>query len=169
MTTKMKNRCTVTLRKTSSRIGTYRPTQKKFYSLQKMLEPYRIQYPKAKSFRSNYRIELKQEEIKMGTYKVPKEMFEKIKSEIEQYHSTGISPKKVRCIETGKVFENAGVAAKWASFVRERSFCQPNLIKQCCRGKQKTSYGYHWEWVNEELDKVKFELNKKENSKNKNR
>lgn len=157
----LKNRCTVLLRKTSSRIGTYRPTQKKFYSLQKLLEPYRIQYPKAKSFKSNYRIELKQENIKMGTYKVPKEMFDKIKSEIEQYHSMGILPKKVRCIETGKIFASATEAARWAAFAREESYCNLDLIKQCCRGKQKTSYGYHWEWVNEELDRVKAELDKK--------
>lgn len=160
MSQKMKNRCTVLLRKTSLRIGTYRPTQKKFYSLQKILEPYRIQYPKAKTFRSNYRIELKQENIKMGTYKVPKEMFEKIKSEIKQYQSIGVPSKKVRCIETGKIFKNAGEAAKWAAFARERNYCDQDLIKQCCRGKQKTSYGYHWEFVNEELDKVKSKINK---------
>ena len=35
------------------------------------------------------------------------------------------------------------------------------VIKQCCRGKQKTSYGYHWEWVNEEIEKVKERLNKR--------
>lgn len=102
-----------------------------------------------------------QEEVKMGTYKVPEKMFEKIKSEIEQYQSFGAISKKIRCIETGKVFKNAREAAHWAAFVRERNICSMDLIKQCCRGKQKTSYGYHWEWVNEELDKVKAELNKK--------
>lgn len=162
MIAKLKNRCTVTLKESGSAIGTYRPTQKKFYSLQKKLEPFRILYAKAKTFNSRYRIILKQEEIKMGTYKVPVKMFNSIKADIEQYRSFGIPSKKVRCIETGKVFENAGEAAQWVAFVRERSCCSIDLIKQCCRGKQKTSYGYHWEFVNEELDKFKEQLNKRQ-------
>lgn len=161
MTTKLKNRCTVIFKQNGSIIGTYRPTQKKFYSLQKKLEPYRALYPKAKSFKSKYRITLKQEDIKMGTYKLPEEMFNSIKTDIEQYRSFGYPSKKVRCIETGQIFENAGIAAKWAAFVRERNYCDQDLIKQCCRGKQKTSYGYHWEWVNEELDKFKAQLNER--------
>lgn len=85
----------------------------------------------------------------------------KIKSEIEQYHSLGYPSKKVRCIETGQIFENAGIAAKWVAFAREESYCNLDFIKQCSRGKQKTSYGYHWEWVNEEIEKVKERLNKR--------
>lgn len=161
MVAKLKNRCSVILKENSSRIGTYRPTQKKFHSLQKELEPFRILYPKAKTFNSRYRIVLMQEKIKMGTYKIPEKMYEKIKSEIEQYHSLGYPSKKVRCIETGQIFENAGIAAKWVAFAREESYCNLDLIKQCCRGKQKTSYGYHWEWVNEEIEKVKERLNKR--------
>lgn len=163
MTTKLKNRCSVLLRKTSSKIGTYRPTQKKFYSLQKLLEPYRIQYPKAKTFRSNYRIELKQENIKMGTYKVPKEVFVSIQGDIEQYRSLGIPCKKVRCIETGEIFRNAKDASRWLANIQECYYNKynPDLIKQCCRGKQKTSYGYHWEFVNEEMDKFKSQLNER--------
>lgn len=144
----LKNRCVVTFKESGSSIGTYRPTQKKFHSLQKILEPYRIQYPKAKTFKSQYRIILKQEDVKMGTYKVPEKIFKKIKSKIEQYQSFGTPSKKVRCVETGEVFKNANEASKWAAFARERSYCEPDLIKQCCRGKQKTSYGYHWEFAN---------------------
>ncbi|MGN0004531.1 MAG: hypothetical protein ACI37Z_00930 [Candidatus Gastranaerophilaceae bacterium] len=161
----MKNRCTVTLKENGSSIGTYRPTQRKFYSLQKKLEPFRVLYDKAKTFKSNFRIILMQEEIKMGTYKVPKKMFDKIKSEIEQYQSFGAISKKIRCIETDKVFKNAREAAHWVAFVKERNICSMDLIKQCCRAKQKTSYGYHWEWVNEELDRVKAELDKIKKSK----
>lgn len=161
MIEKLKNRCTVTFKQDGSSIGTYRPTQKKFYSLQKKLEPFRILYPKAKTFNSRCRIILMQEKIKMGTYKVPEKMFNNLMSDIEQYRSLGYPAKKVRCIETGKVFENAREAARWATFVRERSYCEMDLIKQCCRGKQQTSYGYHWEWVNEELDKVKAQLKNK--------
>lgn len=161
MIAKLKNRCTVILKQDGSIIGTYRPTQKKFYSLQKRLEPFRILYPKAKTFNSRCRIILNQEEIKMGTYKVPEKMFNNLRFDIEQYRSFGYPSKKVRCIETGKVFESAREAARWAAFVRERNYCEMDLIKQCCRGKQKTSYGYHWEFVNEELDKIKAQLNKK--------
>lgn len=160
MIAKLKNRCTVTLKQDGAAIGTYRPTQKKFYSLQKKLEPFRILYPKAKTFKSRCRIILKQEATKMGTYKVPERIFNSIKASIEQYRSVGIPSKKVRCIETGNVFESAWEAARWAAFVGERSYCDMDLIKQCCRGKQKTSYGYHWEFVNEELDKFKEQLNK---------
>lgn len=163
MVAKLKNRCSVILKENGARIGTYRLTQKKFYTIQKKLEPYRILYPQAKKLKSHYRIILMQEDIKMGTYKVQKEIFESLKSEIEQYRSFGYPCKKVRCIETGQVFENAGVAAKWAAFATERNYCNLDLIKQCCRGKQKTSYGYHWEWVNEEIEKVKEKLNKKIN------
>lgn len=158
MIAKLKNRCTVILKENGSRKGTYRPTQKKFRSIQKKLEPFRILYPKAKTFKSNYRIVLMQEDIKMGTYKVPEKIYIKLKSEIEQYRSFGYPSKKVRCIETGVVFENAVQAAHWTKFATERDYCDFDLIKQCCRGKQKTSYGYHWEWVNEELDKVKEQL-----------
>lgn len=161
MVQKLKNRCSVLLKEKDSIIGTYRPTQKKFHSLQKKLEPFRVSYPKMKNFKSNYRITLKQENVKMGTYKVSEKMFNKIKSEIEQYQSFGAICKKVRCIETGVIFKNASEAARWVAYARERNYCSLDLIKQCCRGKQKTSYGYHWEFVNEEIDRVKALLNKK--------
>jgi len=48
----------------------------------------------------------------------------------------------------------------------ERDYCNLDLIKQCCRGKQKTSYGYHWEWVNEDLDRVKEQLNERKSDEN---
>ena len=42
-------------------------------------------------------------------------------------------------------------ASEWVSEIRENFYnaCNSDLIKQCCRGKQKTSYGYHWEFVKE--------------------
>ena len=33
---------------------------------------------------------------------------------------------------------------------RETCYCDMNLIKQACKGKQKTSCGYRWEFVKEE-------------------
>lgn len=102
-----------------------------------------------------------QENVKIGTYKVSEKMFNKIKSEIEQYQSFAAICKKVRCIETGVIFKNAEEAARWVAIIKKRNYCHLDLIKQCCRGKQKTSYGYHWEFVNEEIEKVKAQLNKK--------
>ena len=83
----------------------------------------------------------------MGNYKVDIKTFNKIKEKIEQYRSLGHICKKVKCLETGQVFKNANDACRWVEFVREVYFCHKDLIKQCCRGKQKTSYGYHWEFV----------------------
>ena len=58
-------------------------------------------------------------------------------------------PKKIEAIETGQIFENARKASEWVSFIKEYGYnkCDSDKIKQCCRGKQKTSYGYHWEFV----------------------
>ena len=142
MSMKLKNRCTVTMKQGNETIGTFRPTQKLFYSLQKELEPHRIIYDK-KCF-----ITLKQEDVLMGKYKVEEEQFNQIKEKVEQYRSIGHTCKKVRCIETGQVFENAKMASRWVSEIRENYYCSSDQIKQCCRGKQKTSYGYHWEFVN---------------------
>ena len=87
----------------------------------------------------------------MGNYKVSEETFNKIKDRIEEYRSIGHICKKIRCIETGQIFENAKMASRWVSYVKENFYnrCNSDLIKQCCRGKQKTSYGYHWEFVKE--------------------
>jgi len=94
-------------------------------------------------------ITLKQENVLMGNYKVEEKQFNKIKEKIEKYRSIGRIYKNVKCIETGQIFEHAGKAAEWISYIREYGYNKANsdLIKQCCRGKQKTSYGYHWEFV----------------------
>ena len=85
----------------------------------------------------------------MGNYKVEEKQFNKIKDRIEKYKSIGHICKNVRCIETGQIFENARKASEWVSFIKEYGYnkCDSDKIKQCCRGKQKTSYGYHWEFV----------------------
>ncbi|MBR1425388.1 hypothetical protein IJ579_07495 [bacterium] len=139
----MKNRCTVLLRQGNEIIGTFRPTQKLFNSLLKELEPKRVLYDK-KCF-----ITLKQENVLMGNYKVEEKQFNRIKDRVEKYRSIGHICKNVRCVETGQIFENAKQASRWVSEIRENFYncCDPDLIKQCCRGKQKTSYGYHWEFV----------------------
>lgn len=85
----------------------------------------------------------------MGKYKVDVKKFNRIVEKIEKYKSDGYPSKTVRCVETGQIFKNARQASRWVSEIRENFYncCNPDLIKQCCRGKQKTSYGYHWEFV----------------------
>ena len=147
MTTKQKNRCSVTLRHGDKTIGTFRPDQKVFYSLQKELEPYRTLYEKAQTIKNKYRIILKQEDVKMGTYKVKQKHFFEIKQKIDKYRSLPEQKKKIRCVETGIVFECARDASKWVEFVREIDYCRMEYLKLACKGKRKTSYGYHWEFV----------------------
>lgn len=52
----------------------------------------------------------------------------------------GKATKKVRCVETGVVFDSVTEAAM---------FVDKNIsnIIACCKGKQKTCGGYHWEYV----------------------
>lgn len=138
----LKNRCTVLLKQGGEIIGTFRPTQKIFHLLQKQLEPHRTIYDK-KCF-----ITLKQENVLMGNYKVDEKMFSKIKEKIEPFRSYGIPPKKVKCIETGQIFESTRDASHWLEFIREINYCNMDLIKRACR-KKGTCFGYHWEFVEE--------------------
>jgi len=43
----------------------------------------------------------------MGNYKVSEKQFNKVVERVEPYRSVGYICKKVKCIETGQVFENA--------------------------------------------------------------
>lgn len=122
MTTKLKNRCTVTLKQDdSSTIKTYRINNRLFYMLEKSLENFRSISPK---------------------------------------------PRKIRCVETGEVFESARKASKWVEFALEISYCDFNLIKAACKRQNGKSYGYHWEFVNEDLDTFKVQLNERINNDN---
>lgn len=53
--------------------------------------------------------------------------------------------KQVRCIETGEVFESASIAAKKYSK-------SPSNITSACRGNSHTAYGYHWEYVKQNVN-----------------
>ena len=79
MTDLTKNRNTVTFRQKDESHETYRPDAELFYTLQKELEPYRVQYARAKKLKGRFIIVLKQEDIKMGTYKVSAQRFAKLK------------------------------------------------------------------------------------------
>ena len=48
--------------------------------------------------------------------------------------------KKVKCLETGKIFNSTAEAARWLGVHRSN-------ITNACKGKTKTSGGYHWQYV----------------------
>ena len=52
--------------------------------------------------------------------------------------------KKVYCVELGKVFESAKLAAM------QLGLSDSNIAK-CCKGKYKTTGGYHWEYADDNL------------------
>ena len=84
----------------------------------------------------------------MGTYKLNKTQTNSLIKKIKQFRSLPEPKKKIRCIETGKIFESAREASKWVEFVREIDYCHHDYIKLVCKGKHKTYFGYHWEFVN---------------------
>lgn len=51
--------------------------------------------------------------------------------------------KQVICIETGEIFDSALDAGK------KLGFYNGSAILACCRGRFKTSGGYHWMYLNE--------------------
>lgn len=48
--------------------------------------------------------------------------------------------KKVKCIDTGKIYPSA------SEVQRQLGFAKSNICN-CCRGKYKQAYGYHWSYV----------------------
>ena len=79
----------------------------------------------------------------------PKEM-QLIKEKIHQWRkehpentkaANEATKKKVRCIETGIVYESASAASKAVGGKTSAH------IGQVCNGKRKTAYRYHWEWA----------------------
>ena len=54
--------------------------------------------------------------------------------------------KKVRCLENGLIFNTAKEAAKWVENVRNKKSGN-SLILSCCKGKFRTAYKFHWEYV----------------------
>lgn len=56
-------------------------------------------------------------------------------------YCSGKIPKKVKCIETDKVYSSIAEAKK------ETGACK---ISECCLGKRKTAGGFHWKYVEEQ-------------------
>ena len=48
--------------------------------------------------------------------------------------------KKVRCIETGVIYESLTEASRQTSIA-------VSSISECCNGKRKTAGGFHWEYI----------------------
>lgn len=108
MTTKLKNRCTVTLKQDDfSTIKTYRINDRMYYLLEKSLEKFR---------------------------------------------SKSQMPKRIKCVETGQIFESARKASEWVEFALEINYSNFNLIKAACNRKNGMSYGYHWEFADKEIE-----------------
>lgn len=80
------------------------------------------------------------------TYKIDEKLYEALKKTLEPFRSFKTPTKKVICLETGTVFNSANDAAKW---LKETHNVPGNAvtIKSACSGKQDTSGGYHWKFV----------------------
>ena len=56
----------------------------------------------------------------------------------------------IKCIETGIIYTSACEASRHLGIIR-------NNISSCCNGKGQTAGGYHWEFVNKEVDDNELE------------
>lgn len=64
-------------------------------------------------------------------------------------NNLGITPKEVRCVENGLVFQSATQAANWlisTGAIKSQPYGR-NKIPLACRGKIKTVGGHHWEYM----------------------
>jgi len=60
---------------------------------------------------------------------------------LEKYRSVSLKPRKIKCVETGQIFDSARKASEWVEFVLEINYCDFNLIKVACRRTNGMSYG----------------------------
>lgn len=112
-------------------------------------------------------VTLKQDDSStIKTYRINNRLFYMLEKSLENFRSISPKPRKIRCVETGEVFESARKASKWVEFALEISYCDFNLIKAACKRQNGKSYGYHWEFVNEDLDTFKVQLNERINNDN---
>lgn len=81
------------------------------------------------------------------SYRINQRIFYMLDKNLEKYRSYSPEPKKIKCVETGQVFNSAREASHWVEDNTETEYCNHLNIKQACKGKQETSYGFHWEFV----------------------
>lgn len=102
-----------------------------------------------KTKKGNFSLVLKENGTNQCSYKISRQLFDKLKKYLAPFRSYQTTAKPVRCLETGQIFSSVRNASQWVETNKQISYCDMNLIKQACKGKQKTSYGYHWEFVEE--------------------
>lgn len=102
---------------------------------------------------------LKQDDFgTIKTYRINDRLFYMLEKSLEKFRSKSPKPHKIKCIETGQIFESARKASEWVEFALEIDYCNFNLIKSACNRKNGMSYGYHWEFVENEKSEVSNEI-----------
>ena len=81
------------------------------------------------------------QEVKQANLKGAKTRLEKYGNEITK-KANQATKKKVKCIETGKIYNSVKEAAQ------DVGGANGSHIGQVCNKKRKTAYGFHWEWTN---------------------
>lgn len=74
----------------------------------------------------------------------PEEMLEIRR--INAAKATNARKRKVKCIETEEIFESASEAARKTPHTTQSKICM------VCRGQRNTCGGYHWQYVEEEIN-----------------
>lgn len=72
----------------------------------------------------------------------PEEMLEMRRTNVKK--ATEARKRKVKCIETGEIFESATDAARKIPNTTQSKICM------VCRGQRKTCGGYHWQYIEKE-------------------
>lgn len=90
----------------------------------------------------------KQDNIVYGTAR--QRTGEKLKGKkLSEEHKRKIRrSKKVICLETGQVFNTIKEASEWCNTGKAN-------VCSCCKGRNKTAGGYHWEYIEEYLTESK--------------
>ena len=95
-----------------------------------------------------YIITLKDANEKTFTYRIPEDLFLQFQKELTPFRSESTKPKTVRCVETGEIFECARKAHTWLyNKGISTSYSADSAIKNACKDKNRTAYGFHWEFV----------------------
>lgn len=99
---------------------------------------------KGKAFSEEHRARIKKNHSHCKSFE-GKHHSEESRQKISEHHfrlygSENPSARKVRCVETGEIFDTIKEAATQKN-------ANKNHISSCCAGKRKTSGGYHWEYA----------------------
>ena len=93
-------------------------------------------------------VTLKQDDFgAVKTYRINDRMYYLLEKSLEKFRSTSPTARKIKCIETGQIFESARKASEWVELTLKLDYCNFNLIKAACNRQNGKSYGYHWEFA----------------------